>query len=87
MLKLLEMDIPSKDARAAVRKAIGKTANGQPLSGLIRKAFKIALNMENERPTTGPVIDLDGDLRNTKDSNPYNALKNSGSIVETADEF
>ena len=86
MLKLLEMDIPSKAARSAVRKAIGNAATGQPLSGLIRKAFKIALNME-EKATTEPKVELDEDLRRALNNNAYDVLKNSGSIVETADEF
>ena len=86
VLKLLEMDIPSKAARSAVRKAIGNAATGQPLSGLIRKAFKIALNME-EKATTEPKVELDEDLRRALNNNAYDVLKNSGSIVETADEF
>jgi len=86
VLKLLEMDVPSKIARSAVRKAIGKAVSGQPLSGVIRKAFKIALSMEDEKeePDLAPQA---GDLRNAPDGNFYDALKNSGSIAETADEF
>jgi hypothetical protein len=87
VLKLLEMDIPSKVARSAVKKVIGKVAIGQPLSGVIRKAFKIALNMEDGKASTGSAVEMDGDLRNSRDSGPYDALKNGGSIVETADEF
>jgi hypothetical protein len=87
VLKLLEMDIPSKVARSAVKKAIGKTTVGQPLSGVIRRAFKIALNMEDEKASNEPVLEMGGDLRNSRDSSPYNSLKKSGSIVETADEF
>jgi type II secretory pathway predicted ATPase ExeA len=86
VLKLLEMDVPSKVARSAVRKAIGKAATGQPLSGVIRKAFKIALNMEDEKDASDRTP-LAGDLRDVPDGNFYDALKNSGSIVESADEF
>jgi hypothetical protein len=86
VLKLLEMDIPSKIARSSVRKALGKTAVGQPLSGVVRKAFKIALNMEGEKEKN-TLIEQAGDLRNTTDGNLYDALKSTGNIAETADEF
>jgi hypothetical protein len=85
VLKLIEMDIPSKTARSSVRKVIGKSAVGQPLSVVVKKAFKLALNMEaTDEPMEG--ISQGDDLRNATDT-PYENLKNIGVIAETADEF
>ena len=86
VLQLLEMDIPSKVARSSVRKVLGKATVGQPLSDVIKKAFKLALNMETEigQPDRAPQPD---DLRSAADGNLYDNLKKSGSITETADEF
>jgi len=86
ILKLLEMDIPSKIARSSVRKVIGKSTAGQPLSSVVKKAFKLALNMEDEKALPDRIQQA-GDLRNAADGNLYDNLKNSGSIAETADEF
>jgi len=86
IIKLLEMDIPSKVARSSVRKVIGKSTTGQPLSSVVRKAFKLALNMETASEPMVPTPQ-EGDLRSAADGNVYEILKNSGSIAETADEF
>ena len=86
VLQLVEMDFPSKVARSSVRKAIGKSAIGQPLSSVVRKAYKLALNMEAERGQIDSVEQPD-DLRSAADGNLYNNLKKSGSIADTADEF
>ena len=85
VLKLFEMDIPSKVARSSVRKVIGKSSMGQPLSVVVKKAFKLALNMESEKEQLVRVEQSD-DLRNIINRNPYDNLKNSGSIAEAADE-
>jgi len=86
ILKLLEMDIPSNVARSSVRKALGKTSAGQPLSIVVKKAFKIALNMEagNGQPSR---IEQGGDLRNADEGVSYINFKKGGVIPETADEF
>ena len=86
ILKLLEMDIPSKAARSSVRKVISKSTSGQPLSSVVKKAFKIALNMEanDKQPAR---TEQSGDLRKVVEGSPYEILKNSGVISETADEF
>lgn len=86
VLKLLEMDIPSKVARSSVRKVIGKSTAGQPLSSVVKKAFKLSLNMESEKEQSDR-IEQSGDLRSTANGNPYDNLKNSGTIAETTDEF
>jgi len=86
VLKLLEMDIPPKVAHAAVKKAIGKAVSGQPLASVVKKAFKIALNMESEK--NPPCIDeQEDDLRKVAGESPYENLKKSGVITESADEF
>jgi hypothetical protein len=86
ILQLLGMDVPSKIAQSAVKKAIGKATVGQTLSGVVRKAFKIALNMEDSKAHTDSV-EQPGDLRNAAGGDIYDELKNKGSIAETADEF
>lgn len=86
VLQLLGMDIPSKIARSSVRKAIGKSTVGQPLSSVVKKAFKLALNMESEKEQT-VLIEHTGDLRGAADRNIYENLKSGGIVTETADEF
>jgi hypothetical protein len=86
VLKLLEMDIPSKVARSAVKKAIGKSVLGQPLAAVVKKAFKIALNMESEKNPTD-IDEQDDDLRKAAGESPYENLKKSGFVAESADEF
>jgi hypothetical protein len=86
VLKLLEMDIPSKVARSSVRKAIGKSSAGQPLSTVVKKAFRLALSLEDgrESPT---LVEMDNDLRKTADGSVYENLKNAGIITTSGDEF
>jgi len=86
VLKLLEMGIPSKIARTSVRKIISKSTVGQPLSAVIKKAFRLALNMEGEKEQPD-IVEEANDLRNTAGGNSYENLKNSGNIAEDADEF
>jgi GTPase SAR1 family protein len=85
IVKLLEMDIPSKTARLAVRKVIRQVSMGQPLSGVVKKAFRIALNMEDRIPETAQVPQ-ESDLRRTTQDNVYDNLKTSG-VMADADEF
>ena len=86
VITLLEMDIPSKIARSAVRKVIEKSTVGQPLSSVVKKAFKLALNMEKDKEQPEQTEQKD-DLRNTGAGDSYENLKSSGVIAETADEF
>ena len=90
VLELLKMGIPSKVARSSVRKVIGKSTVGQPLAGVLKNAFKLAINMEDakESKEQSEQVEQADDLRNTVlDGNHYDSLKNIGSIAETADEF
>jgi len=86
VFKLLELDIPSKVARSSVRKVISKSVVGQPLSAVVQKAFKLALNMDvdNTQAHSDPQAE---DLRNILGDNPYDGFKKSGGIVAVADEF
>ena len=86
ILKLLEMDIPSNAARSSVHKVIDKSVAGQPLSSVVKKAFRLALNMETASRTE-PQVKQGGDLRNASEDNAYDHLKSSGSIARTPDEF
>jgi hypothetical protein len=86
VLRLTEMEIPSKVARTAVRKAIGNSATGQPLSSVVKRAFKLALNMETKAEPREVARPAD-DLRDTASDDQYEDLKNSGIIAGTADEF
>jgi len=83
ILKLLEMDIPAKAARSAVKKAIGKSVSAQPLAAVVKKAFKIALNMETSVNPSEP--DEQGD--DLRKAAGYENLKELGFVTETADEF
>jgi hypothetical protein len=85
IVKLLEMDIPSKVARSAVKKVIRQSSAGQPLSSIVKKAFKIALNMEDDSVKTA-AVKQDGDLRETAKDGAYDDLKTSGMTAD-ADEF
>jgi len=85
IVKLLEMDIPSKIARYSVRKIIRQASAGQPLSVVVKKAFKIALNMESDNEGTDEAKQT-GDLRDMAKDSAYDNLKNTGATA-VADEF
>jgi hypothetical protein len=85
VLKLLEMDIPSSVAEKAVKKVLQGMQTGQPLSELVRKAFKIALNME-EKIMLKKGDSSERDLHDTTESNTYDNLKAVGNIADK-DEF
>jgi hypothetical protein len=85
-LKLLEMDIPSSVAKNAVKKVLQGMQTGQPLSELVRKAFKIALNMEEKTMLKKDEGSSTGDLHDTIESNTYDNLKAVGDIADK-DEF
>jgi len=87
LIKLLEMDIPTPIARQAVKKALRSMQSGQPLSDLLRKAFKIALNIQEKPDIKQKKEDIaEDDLRGVPDGNTYDTLKSAGIITEN-DEF
>jgi hypothetical protein len=87
VLKLLEMDIPSKIARSSVRKVIGKSNKGQPLSQVVLKSVKLALKSEFEKETQENIVNDDNDLRKASGESTYETLKSAGIIAESAEEF
>lgn len=88
VLKLLEMDIPSKEARKCVRKALSGMKSGQPLSKLVQKAFKLALDMEPQNAMSGKKSAQDEkDLRNFLGEDAYESLKAAGTVSGGADEW
>ena len=85
VLKLLEMDIPSKAARSAVKKAIGKSWASQPLSQVALKAMKIALASGFEEKEAAVIVEEEDDLRKNAGESAYGNLKESGFIEENID--
>jgi hypothetical protein len=85
ILKLLEMDIPSKIARSAAKKAIGKAGAAQPLSQITLKAVKIALATGFEEKGTVDVIAEENDLRKVAGESSYENLKDAGFIERNLD--
>ena len=84
ILKLLEMDIPAKIARSAVKKVMKSSKANQSLAMVIQKAFKIALGIEeNVNNETEKIFD-ENDIRGNNEDN-YKELKDRGVIV--GDEF
>ena len=84
ILKLLEMDIPAKTARSAVKKVMKSSKANQSLAMVIQKAFKIALGIEeNVNNETEKIFD-ENDIRGNNEDN-YKELKDRGVIV--GDEF
>ena len=79
VLKLLEMEVSSKTARDCVKKVISKSGGSQPLSNVVRKAFKMALHMETQSSDTEQEsAAVEGDLRST---GGYDELKEAGAIA------
>ena len=78
VLKLLEMEVPSKTARACVRKVLSKSTDGQPLGSVIRKAFKMAMSMETQAPDAGQDDGSAGE--DIRVAGGYNGLQESGVI-------
>lgn len=88
VLKLLEMDIPSKEARKCVKKVLSGMKSGQPLSKLVQKAFKLALDMEPQNSMPGKESNQDEeDLRNFLGEDAYESLKAAGTVSGEADEW
>ena len=85
ILKLLEMDIPSKQAQACVRKVIRQSNAAQPLSSVVKKAFRLALSME--KPSPQELKEQAEDLRKLSGENLYEAMKGAGFIANADDDL
>ncbi|GHV11359.1 hypothetical protein FACS1894219_02390 [Clostridia bacterium] len=86
VLKMIEMDIPSKVARSAVSRVLRQSSTGQPLSAVMKKAMRIALNIEDVKEALAE-DKQDGDLRNLSTDGGYEELKNAGVIAESSEKF
>jgi hypothetical protein len=85
ILKLLEMDIPSKTARLCVMKVIRQSNAAQPLSAIVKKAFKLALSMDTQLPSEQEV--QEGDLRDLATGDIYSSIKNAGLLADANDDL
>jgi hypothetical protein len=82
ILKLLEMDIPSKTARQCVKKALKGAVAGLPLSKIVQKAFRLALMMEDSAEiAVFPAAD-ENDMRQAAD---YDSMKGASVIAGNAE--
>lgn len=86
VLKLLEMDISPQIARRSVRKVMKSSPATQNLAIVVRKSFKIALNISDNSGEKQEVT-VDGDLRNIKGENRYDAFKGNDIIAGKEDVF
>jgi len=86
VLRLLEMDIPAKTARQCVKKALSGVKSGQPLSKLVQKAFRLAIQiMEPAEENEAALVADEKDMRQSVGENAYQDLKNSGAIADNAE--
>jgi len=85
IIKLLELDISPKTARACAKKALSGRRSGQPLSHAVQRAFKLALNIQTA-PAQEAEPDAD-DLRNADGIDPYEGLKEAGIIAGDSEEW
>lgn len=88
VLKLLEMDIPAKNARQCVKKVMaGKTA-AQPFGQVLQKAFKLALNAMPQGDTAEQdSLPDQKDIRKMAGESAYEKLKTAGMVAEDTDEW
>jgi hypothetical protein len=84
VLRLLEMEVPSKTARTCVRKVLSKSTEGQPLGNVIRKAFKMAMGMETQTPDAGQDDGSAGE--DIRSAGGYAGLQESG-VIDTDTEW
>jgi len=83
VLKLLEMDIPAKTAQQCVKRALSGMKSAQPLSMLIQKAFKLALQItEPKEEKDGAPVSEKKDVRQSAGKTAYQNLKETGAIAE-----
>lgn len=87
VLKLLEMDIPAKTARACVKKALKGQKSGQPLSRIVQRAFKLALNLDSQDTPMEQAKPDRRDLREAAGENSYDLLKEAGAISNEPEEW
>jgi len=86
VVKLIEMDIPAKTARACVKKVLEGEKSGQSLGRLIQKAFKLTMNLAPmDVPPEAPPDKKD--LRNTAVEETYSRLKEAGVLSDDKDEW
>jgi len=85
VLKLLEMDIPSRTARSCVRKAIRQSNAAQPLATVLKKAFKFALSMDI--PPAPEKEPSENDLRNLAAPDIYDSIKSAGFVADADDDL
>jgi hypothetical protein len=78
VLKLLEMDIPSKTARQCVKKALKGAAPGLPLSKIVKKAFRLALMLDTPETAAESAADA-SDMRQATD---YDSMKDTSVIAD-----
>jgi len=86
VVKLIEMDIPAKTARACVKKAMAGQKSGQPLGRVIQKAFKMTLNLDSDDISPEAPPD-ERDLRGAGAEEPYCRLREAGVISDDKDEW
>ncbi|MCL2427199.1 MAG: ATP-binding protein [Oscillospiraceae bacterium] len=86
VVKLIEMEIPAKTARACVKKVLAGQKTGQSLGRVIHKAFKLTLNMETQNPLVEAPLDKK-DLRNVSAEESYNQLNEAGVLSNDKDEW
>ena len=82
-LKLIEMDIPSKQAQSCVMKVLRQCGATQPLPAVVKKAFRFALSMES--PQDKGIDSQAGDLRNLPVVDIYESIRDSGLIADSGD--
>ncbi|MCL2644937.1 MAG: ATP-binding protein [Betaproteobacteria bacterium] len=82
ILKLLEMDIPSKTARQCVKKALKGASAGLPLSKVVQKAFRLALMMDEPAGSAALPAADENDIRQTVD---YDGIKDAGVIADNSE--
>lgn len=87
ILKLLELDIPAKIARSSVKKVLRRAGSGHPLSAVLNKAFRLALNLQEKGGTTDVMEPDDNDLRNLTGDDPHQAFQTAGMIADDAGEL
>ena len=79
VLKLLEMDIPSATARKCVKKAMSANTSGQPLGTVVRKAFKLALNIPEQEANA---LNKNADHNDLRQNVGYDAIKQAVYIAD-----
>jgi len=85
ILKLLEMGIPTTIAKKAVKKELQNAQSGQPLSELLQKSFKIAINIQ-EKPTKSKPEPTPDNKPTTK-SDMRETLEDSGNLGDAKDAY